>query len=314
MTTFLRHRALARHRPAARADPRHRRRLPGRRHRVAQVAFPAQANGSLVVTPTAGRSARASSARRSASPVLLGPAVGRRCDRREPVGYDGMSSAGSNLGPTSQDADRPDRSRRRARSAPSNGDAPIPVDLVTTSASGLDPHISPAAAEYQVARVARRAGSRRTTVRAAVATPHRTAAPGFLGKPRVNVLLAEPRPGRAPAMTDPERDAFDVRPTADEMLARVRAETPSERGRLRVYLGMAPGVGKTYQMLEEGHRRIGSRHRPRRRLRRGPRPAAHRGAARRPRDRAAPPDRVPRRRRRGDGHRRRDRPASRRSP
>jgi two-component system sensor histidine kinase KdpD len=57
-------------------------------------------------------------------------------------------------------------------------------------------------------------------------------------------------------MTDPERDAFDVRPTADEMLARVRSETPTGRGRLRVYLGMAPGVGKTYRMLEEGHRRV----------------------------------------------------------
>ncbi len=57
-------------------------------------------------------------------------------------------------------------------------------------------------------------------------------------------------------MSDPERDAFDVRPTADEMLARVRSETPSGRGRLRVYLGMAPGVGKTYKMLEEGHRRV----------------------------------------------------------
>ncbi|HEY6057644.1 MAG TPA: hypothetical protein VIV06_06390, partial [Candidatus Limnocylindrales bacterium] len=58
-------------------------------------------------------------------------------------------------------------------------------------------------------------------------------------------------------MTDLERDALDVRPTADEMLARVRAETPSPRGRLRVYLGMAPGVGKTYKMLDEGHRRLG---------------------------------------------------------
>ncbi|HSW41874.1 MAG TPA: universal stress protein [Patescibacteria group bacterium] len=58
-------------------------------------------------------------------------------------------------------------------------------------------------------------------------------------------------------MTDPERDALDVRPTADEMLARIRAETPSARGRLRVYLGMAPGVGKTYKMLDEGHRRLG---------------------------------------------------------
>ena len=56
-------------------------------------------------------------------------------------------------------------------------------------------------------------------------------------------------------MTDPERDAFDVRPTGDEMLARVRAEATGGRGRLRIYLGMAPGVGKTYRMLEEGHRR-----------------------------------------------------------
>jgi len=57
-------------------------------------------------------------------------------------------------------------------------------------------------------------------------------------------------------MTDQERDAFDVRPSADEMLARLRAEETDGRGRLRVYLGMAPGVGKTFRMLEEGHRRI----------------------------------------------------------
>ncbi len=57
-------------------------------------------------------------------------------------------------------------------------------------------------------------------------------------------------------MKDPERDLLDVRPTADEMLARVRDEGGGGRGRLRVYLGMAPGVGKTYRMLEEGHRRL----------------------------------------------------------
>jgi two-component system sensor histidine kinase KdpD len=57
-------------------------------------------------------------------------------------------------------------------------------------------------------------------------------------------------------MTDPERDAFDVRPSADQMLARARAEETEARGRLRIYLGMAPGVGKTFRMLEEGHRRI----------------------------------------------------------
>lgn len=58
-------------------------------------------------------------------------------------------------------------------------------------------------------------------------------------------------------MTDPERDAFDVRPTGAEMLARVQAESDGARGRLRIYLGMAPGVGKTFKMLDEGHRRIG---------------------------------------------------------
>ncbi len=55
---------------------------------------------------------------------------------------------------------------------------------------------------------------------------------------------------------DLERDAFDVRPTGEEMLARVRAEGETRRGRLRVYIGMAPGVGKTYRMLEEAHRRV----------------------------------------------------------
>ncbi|MHB8958848.1 MAG: universal stress protein [Candidatus Limnocylindrales bacterium] len=57
-------------------------------------------------------------------------------------------------------------------------------------------------------------------------------------------------------MRDLEHDAFDIRPTADELLARLHAEGQSGRGRLRVYLGMAPGVGKTYRMLEEGHRRV----------------------------------------------------------
>jgi two-component system sensor histidine kinase KdpD len=58
-------------------------------------------------------------------------------------------------------------------------------------------------------------------------------------------------------MSDAERDEFDTRPTAEEMLARVRDDDADGRGRLRVYLGMAPGVGKTFRMLEEGHRRVG---------------------------------------------------------
>ena len=58
-------------------------------------------------------------------------------------------------------------------------------------------------------------------------------------------------------MTTSERDALDTRPSPDELLARYRSEAASARGRLRLYLGMAPGVGKTYRMLEEGHRRAG---------------------------------------------------------
>ena len=57
-------------------------------------------------------------------------------------------------------------------------------------------------------------------------------------------------------MSHPDRDVFDIRPSADEMLARISGDVGDGRGRLRLYLGMAPGVGKTYRMLEEGHRRL----------------------------------------------------------
>ena len=70
------------------------------------------------------------------------------------------------------------------------------------------------------------------------------------------VLRLNARSRRASPVTDDSRDPLDGRPSADEMLERVRADEGSTRGRLRVYLGMAPGVGKTYRMLEEGHRRL----------------------------------------------------------
>jgi K+-transporting ATPase ATPase C chain len=103
--------------------------------------------------------------------------------------YNGAVSSGSNQGPTNPALEQAVRGRIEALRATDPGNSmPVPVDLVTASGSGLDPHISPAAAEYQVARVARARGLDPAAVRALVqaATEGRTF--GVLGEPRVNVL------------------------------------------------------------------------------------------------------------------------------
>jgi potassium-transporting ATPase KdpC subunit len=98
-----------------------------------------------------------------------------------------MASGGSNLGPTSQALiDRVTEEVDRLRAA--NGDAPIPVDLVTASASGLDPHVGPEAAEYQVARIASARDISEDEVRAAIARHTNGPVFAFLGHPTVNVL------------------------------------------------------------------------------------------------------------------------------
>jgi K+-transporting ATPase ATPase C chain len=103
--------------------------------------------------------------------------------------YNASSSSGSNLGPTNPDLIKNVGERIEAlRKAHPDQTGPVPVDLVTSSGSGLDPHISPAAAEYQIARVAQARGLTVERVRRLVAEHTEARTLGILGEPRVNVL------------------------------------------------------------------------------------------------------------------------------
>jgi K+-transporting ATPase ATPase C chain len=155
---------------------------------IAQVVFPHQANGSLIVRDG-----------KFIGSELIGQAFDdpkyfwSRPSATSAFSNDASSSTGSNYGPTNPDQLKAvgDRVKALRDADPSKADAtknPVPVDLVTASASGLDPHISPAAAEFQIARVAKARGLSEDKIRDLVTTHTEGRTLGFLGEPRVNVL------------------------------------------------------------------------------------------------------------------------------
>jgi K+-transporting ATPase ATPase C chain len=151
---------------------------------LAQVLFPRQANGSLIVKDGKAVGSGLIGQEFSDPKYFWG-----RISATTPNPYNGGSSSGSNLGPTNPALAEAAKQRIAALHAADPGNAaPVPVDLVTASASGLDPEISPAAAQYQVARVARLRGLSTATVAALVAAHTRGRQFGLLGEPRVNVL------------------------------------------------------------------------------------------------------------------------------
>jgi K+-transporting ATPase ATPase C chain len=148
---------------------------------IAQVAFPAQANGQLIERHGAVIGSRIIGQGFS-SPGYFHPRPSAAGS-----GYDAANSGGSNLGPTNKKLI--DNVRANVATArKENATTPVPIDLVTTSASGLDPHITPAAAEFQVPRVARARGVSEDEVRRVVQANTLGRTLGFFGEPRVNVL------------------------------------------------------------------------------------------------------------------------------
>ena len=148
---------------------------------IAQAVFPAKANGQLI------RSNGKVIGSRMIGQPFIGPSYFHSRPSAAGAGYDAASSGGTNLGPTNKSlVDRVEQDAKALQAE--NPGVPVPVDLVTTSASGLDPHISIAAAEFQVPRIARARAMSPSQVQQLVRDHTEPRQFGFLGEPRVNVL------------------------------------------------------------------------------------------------------------------------------